>query len=534
MDSGVEMSSDVDLQKEYDAAVAFYVAGQYAEAAPKFMLAADRGNVLASMYLVLCYFELTDNSAHRCINRFVLGEAREGSPEAQCWLGCFFLTGIGCLQDYGQASVWLNKAQAGGFKLAGRIIEHCLHEDVPAQEQKEFLRSVIEEYMGEVQELARKSSIEFLEVIDCQHEEAESTRQEDNEDSLVKDKALELYTQEKYGMAFQLMQKYADEGDEVACYICALCLHMLDDAKDDELIVQYMWKAAKAGVDYAQYWMGKFKLFGTHCEADYEEAVYWIERSVAQGDTDSYFLLGRCYFDGCGYEQDREKGKRYIEEGAAFNDRCAMVWLGVYYFGGYDDEHEPDVKLGLEWFHAAYDCSGIVSILELLVDYYYANQELLAEDNEAGYYLKLAVEEGWFKAGYCLFQCYRHGWGGLGKNEGKAAEYRELADICVRKSQFEKFRKLPVKLFERQEELRKQQAAQESFEAAVETAGESLGLSDDYEVVEFDNGKAVGKGENWFLKALFFLLFLVLYPFARIYCWLFGKKRKKSRIDKNA
>ncbi len=90
---------------------------------------------------------------------------------------------------------------------------------------------------------------------------------------------------------------------------------------DKPTLSQELLQRAKAGDSNAQYQVGDF-----HYNAyRYGEAVYWYNRSAAQGNHWGQFNMGKCYRFGHGVEQSDDKAREWYDKSAAAGNECALV-----------------------------------------------------------------------------------------------------------------------------------------------------------------------------------------------------------------
>ncbi len=87
-------------------------------------------------------------------------------------------------------------------------------------------------------------------------------------------------------------------------------------------------KAATAGNDKAQYYLGLMYYQGEGVKTDYNKAVEWFTKAATAGNDEAQYYLGVCYYYGKGvtkdlvaakdwftkaYDKGNEKAKKYLE-----------------------------------------------------------------------------------------------------------------------------------------------------------------------------------------------------------------------------
>ena len=82
-------------------------------------------------------------------------------------------------------------------------------------------------------------------------------------------------------------------------------------------------KAAKQGVDRAQYYLARCYEDGNDVDVDYVKAVEWYAKAAEQGNDLALYQLGCCYYSGHGIPKDEEEAikcfKRAVKLG---NDKA--------------------------------------------------------------------------------------------------------------------------------------------------------------------------------------------------------------------
>ena len=187
--------------------------------------------------------------------------------------------------------------------------------------------------------------------------------------------------------ALEWLRKSAELKNPHAEY--QLAKHILADsaAKPEQIndAVIWMTNAAKAGLDYAQYALGKlyrdggpvehdplraviwftqaaeqgsecamYALGKLHLEADDPaSALRWFQQSAEQGNQFAQYQLGKLLLNGDGVPRDTEKAVRWLTESAEQGNQYAQYALGKLYLLGKDIPQDRDAAV--HWFTLAAD-----------------------------------------------------------------------------------------------------------------------------------------------------------------------------------
>ena len=119
-----------DLITASDRAFALYEAGEFKEASAHLRPLAERGNVLAQLYLATLYrtgagVDVDEYEAAKWYAK----AADSGAAEAQFHLGVMYLEGSGVTENSDQALEWISRAAAQGFGDAMDVFRYMLNND---------------------------------------------------------------------------------------------------------------------------------------------------------------------------------------------------------------------------------------------------------------------------------------------------------------------------------------------------------------------------------------------------------------------
>jgi len=116
-------------------------------------------------------------------------------------------------------------------------------------------------------------------------------------------------------------------------------------AKPKQIANAVLWltQAAEAGLDYAQYALGKLYRDGGPAEQDALKAVVWFSRAAEQGNQYAMYALGKIYQDA----GDPAKALRWFRHSAEQGNQFAQYRLGKLMLGGVGAER--DTANALRW-----------------------------------------------------------------------------------------------------------------------------------------------------------------------------------------
>ena len=163
------------------------------------------------------------------------------------------------------------------------------------------------------------------------------------------------------------------------------------------------------------------------CEAtvrDFEKAVYWFERSAAQGDALAKFNLSICYERGEGVEQNRDKANALLIEAGMAGDARSQYYLGYYYQNGMCG-FPLDWKQAFLWFRKG-AVQGDEDAQFYLAYAYECGQGTETDYKKALYWYRRAAKKGVAAAVCNLGYLYEKGYG-VPQDVVKANEYYRLA-----------------------------------------------------------------------------------------------------------
>ncbi len=129
-------------------------------------------------------------------------------------------------------------------------------------------------------------------------------------------------------------------------------------------------KEAQGGAAARYVDLAMLYLDGDGVERDVPQALAWLRKGVAGGDTDAMVELGNVYFDGAdGVKIDRRAAMKLYAQAARLGDPNGMYNLGVAHEGGEGLPENP--RLALSWYlkaAAAGSARGYYSAGEAYLD----------------------------------------------------------------------------------------------------------------------------------------------------------------------
>ena len=259
--------------------------------------------------------------------------AVQGFPYAAWELGKRYRDGVGCASDERQASRYFSMAYRGFRELADqrpddrlqyRIGWMLLHGVGTGQDERAAL-----EWLKKSAELKNP------------HAEYQLAKH------ILADPAA---NPEQINDAVMWMTNAAEAGLDYAQYALGK-LYRDGGSVDHDPLRAAIWftQAAEQGSEYAMYALGKL-----HLEADDPaNALRWFQQSAEQGNQFAQYQLGKLLLNGGGVPRDTEKAVRWLTESAEQGNQYAQYALGKLYLLGKDIPQDRDAAV--HWFTLAAD-----------------------------------------------------------------------------------------------------------------------------------------------------------------------------------
>eukprot|EP01040_Poterioochromonas_malhamensis_P008676 gene8676-9388_t len=175
----------------------------------------------------------------------------------------------------------------------------------------------------------------------------------------------------------------------------------------------FMWykKSAELGYDAAQALVE-------------EEAFYWLQKSVNQGNAPAHCQLGLCYERGIGVEIDLQQAIRLYRLGSDKADAAALYHLAHCYYTGLGiDKNE---KIAVEFYLKSAE-RGYSPAQNNLGYCYFAGTGVNQDYGEAFKWYKISAEHGYAQAQFNLGYCYEQGFGTDHKKQEMLKWYKAAA-----------------------------------------------------------------------------------------------------------
>ncbi|MBF0410166.1 MAG: sel1 repeat family protein [Candidatus Riflebacteria bacterium] len=157
---------------------------------------------------------------------------------------------------------------------------------------------------------------------------------------------------EDYGMARELFQKYAKDGNLVAQIRLGVMYYRgLGVKKDHAEALKWLMLAAQQGRAEAQYLVGEilFEPQTSNVKASRSEAFVWYNKAADQGFDLAIRRMAICYDLGEGIPKDYVKAFNWYLRGAELGDFACQYCVGVMYEEG--NGTEKNLIEAYKWFH---------------------------------------------------------------------------------------------------------------------------------------------------------------------------------------
>ena len=218
-----------------------------------------------------------------------------------------------------------------------RTYKNDLPPRLPISQQKEFKRIknlVIEEAvrLGEYTEVFTPT--------DIMEQEADEAEPELDGDSISEDEPQKADANDS-----QPTLKWNDRCAPQAKYRVAKRILSDSNTKPEQIANAMVWltQAAEAGLDYAQYALGKLYWDGGPVEQDPVKAVIWFAQAAEQDNQYAMYALGKLYLEA----EDSAKALRWFRRAAGLGNQFAQYRLGKLLLSG--DGIQKDAANAVRW-----------------------------------------------------------------------------------------------------------------------------------------------------------------------------------------
>jgi TPR repeat protein len=219
----------------------------------------------------------------------------------------------------------------------------------------------------------------------------------------------------------------ADQGNYTAQYNLALALECGTGIKHNYTeALKYYKSAAEQGHAAAQYKLGTYYFTESeHLELLEEEAFYWLEKSMNQGNIPSHCQLGLCYERGIGIDQSMEKAIIYYRLGSEKGDAAALYHLAHCYYTG--NGIERNERIAVDYYLKSAE-KGYAAAQNNLGFCYFGGTGTSQDYNRAFRYYKMSAENGYSQGQFNLGYCYEQGIGTVIRTDEMIKWYRLAAE----------------------------------------------------------------------------------------------------------
>lgn len=204
-----------------------------------------------------------------------------------------------------------------------------------------------------------------------------------------------------------------------------------NDMQHSEKGIELLKKSAKHGNGESYNLLGQLYFNGIIVEKDDKKAFEYLIKSAYFKSPHGTFLLGSYYIDGIGCEKDISKGIEIWEKAVELGHGGAANNLYCYYNSKYGRQKDKDKAK--EYLIKAAELGSDVGCFNIGKEYYYGNDLLSKNYDQAFIYIKKAADSGLVDACSWLSFFYDKGIG-CKKNPQKAKEYRDKTLVIKEKN----------------------------------------------------------------------------------------------------
>lgn len=140
-----------------------------------------------------------------------------------------------------------------------------------------------------------------------------------------------LFNEKKYDECRVLLKNEEHNEDPLIQYILA-SLYNLD--KDYKNAFVHFMNAASKGHNEAERALGIYYYQGFGCKKDEAKGLYWVEKSIEDGNVRAYCTLAHVFMNGLGCKVDLERGFKLYKCAAEKGDEHALEHLVECYEKG--------------------------------------------------------------------------------------------------------------------------------------------------------------------------------------------------------
>lgn len=211
----------------------------------------------------------------------------------------------------------------------------------------------------------------------------------------------------RFDEAVGWMLKAAEAGLDTAQYALGK-LYLFDErVKDIPATLHWLTLAATpseknpAGNSYAQFQLGKLCLAGTEVKMDVEAGLGWLEMSAMQGNQFAQYAFGMALLRGAHGEPDASAAVPWLLKAGEQGNEYAAYQLGKLYLAG--ELVEKNTGEGLRWMLMAAEADNQYAQYALGKFYLFGDEEL-RDEQAAVHWLTLSAQQGNIYAAFLLEQ----------------------------------------------------------------------------------------------------------------------------------
>jgi len=340
------------------------------------------------------------NEIHSWIKSTVSDNRHEANMYAKYLYGVFYSEGLSLPKNAKEAFMWYKKSAELGYDAAQALVGHCFYTG----------QGVIKDSVEAVR-WYRLSAQQGFAAAQCNlgicYELGDGVRKDVSE-------------------AMKWYKLAAAQGNCTAQYNLGLCYESGAGIKHNQSeSLKYYKLAALQGHATAQYKLGTYYFNESeNLELLEEEAFYWLQKSVNQGNAPAHCQLGLCYERGIGVEIDLQQAIRLYRLGSDKADAAALYHLAHCYYTGLGiDKNE---KIAVEFYLKSAE-RGYSPAQNNLGYCYFAGTGVNQDYGEAFKWYKISAEHGYAQAQFNLGYCYEQGFGTDHKKQEMLKWYKAAA-----------------------------------------------------------------------------------------------------------
>lgn len=289
-------------------------------------------------------------------------QANKGNAAAQVELGKRYLAGDGVSASDSQAQQWFK--QAAAQQDAEGLYQLALTEEPSPASFRHFQQAAELGHTGAQFKTGYYHTFAWL--VEAPEDDVEARRW------------LALAAKKDHGDAQNLLAWMHERG--------------YGGSEDAKAAFDLYVQAANNGSADAQATLGNMYRNGRGVSTNYERAIYWLKKAVANAPTaENFFSLGAAYHFAEGPEQDYAEALKWFQQAADQGIPEAQFNVGLAHYKGQGTP--KDAAAAARYYHLAADQGMAEAMLNLGILYY--NGEGMSKNySQAAFWLRKAAEKG--------------------------------------------------------------------------------------------------------------------------------------------